>query len=91
MGHLTSKKNAVSFALLCSIALLGAGTVPAAADSVADSSATLPISSASDIVVDGVHQRVFISSRPTTVSSSLTSAVRQSAKSTPSPARRGWR
>jgi hypothetical protein len=52
----------VSFALLCSIALLGAGTVPAAADSVADSSATLPISSASDIVVDGVHQRVFISS-----------------------------
>lgn len=62
MSHLTGKRNAVSVALLCSIALLGAGTVPAAADSVADSSATLPIASASDIVVDDVHQHVFISS-----------------------------
>src|SRR5262249_40130657 len=62
MGHLTGKRNAVSFALFCSTALLGAGTVPAAADGVPDSSAPLPISSASDIVVDDAHQRVFISS-----------------------------
>ncbi|MGI5368546.1 YncE family protein [Streptomyces iakyrus] len=42
---------------LSSIALVGA----AAGAAVADSSAALPITSSGDIIVDGVHQRVFIS------------------------------
>lgn len=42
---------------LSSVALIGS----AAGAAVADSSAVLPITSSGDIIVDGVHQRVFIS------------------------------
>ncbi|MFF4547412.1 YncE family protein [Streptomyces sp. NPDC001406] len=42
---------------LSSVALIGSAAGPA----VADSSAALPITSSGDIIVDGVHQRVFIS------------------------------
>ncbi|MER5521962.1 Ig-like domain repeat protein [Streptomyces sp. NPDC002763] len=42
---------------LGSVALIGS----AAGSAVADSSAALPITSSGDIIVDGVHQRVFIS------------------------------
>ncbi|MFD8735667.1 YncE family protein [Streptomyces sp. NPDC059618] len=42
---------------LGSVALTGSAAVPA----VADSSAALPVSSSGDIIVDGVHKRVFIS------------------------------
>lgn len=42
---------------LSSVALIGSAAGPA----VADSSAELPITSSGDIVVDGVHRRVFIS------------------------------
>ncbi|NGO14134.1 hypothetical protein G5C60_42720 [Streptomyces sp. HC44] len=45
-------------ALLGSLSLLGAGSAPATA---ADTSTRLPVSSFRDIVVDGVHDRVFIS------------------------------
>ncbi|MEW1755631.1 Ig-like domain repeat protein [Streptomyces cyaneofuscatus] len=53
-----STATATAFAVLfSSIALVGGTASPAAADS----SASLPIKSSGDIVVDGVHKRVFIS------------------------------
>ncbi|MGW0880542.1 hypothetical protein [Streptomyces sp. NPDC002671] len=55
-GRLT-RRRALPVVLLSTVALLGAGNAPA----VADSSVPLPISSASDIVVDSVHQHLFIS------------------------------
>ncbi|MET8580359.1 Ig-like domain repeat protein [Streptomyces collinus] len=52
----TSAATALAVAL-GSVALIGSG----AGTAVADSSAALPISSSGDIIVDGVHRRVFIS------------------------------
>jgi hypothetical protein len=56
VGHLTGR-GALPLLVLSAVALLGTGIAPA----VADSSVSLPISSASDIVVDSVHQHLFIS------------------------------
>lgn len=56
VDHLT-RRGALPIVLLSAVALLGTGNAPA----VADSSASLPISSASDIVVDSTHQHLFIS------------------------------
>ncbi|TGZ03422.1 Ig-like domain repeat protein [Streptomyces rhizosphaericola] len=54
----TVTATATAFAVLfSSIVLVGGAASPAAADS----SASLPVKSSGDIVVDGVHQRVFIS------------------------------
>lgn len=50
--------TATAFAVLFSSVVLVGGTASPAA---ADSSASLPIKSSGDIVVDGVHKRVFIS------------------------------
>lgn len=50
--------TATAFAVLFSSVVLVGGTASQAA---ADSSASLPIKSSGDIVVDGVHKRVFIS------------------------------
>ncbi|MFD3973219.1 Ig-like domain repeat protein [Streptomyces cyaneofuscatus] len=50
--------TATAFAVLFSSVVLVGGTAGSAA---ADSSASLPIKSSGDIVVDGVHKRVFIS------------------------------
>ncbi|MEU3845344.1 Ig-like domain-containing protein [Streptomyces sp. NPDC028635] len=53
-----SLSAATALAVLCSSAALVAGTAGSAA---ADSSLLLPLKSAGDVVVDGVHQRIFIS------------------------------
>ncbi|MEV4875452.1 YncE family protein [Streptomyces cyaneofuscatus] len=54
----TATASATAFAVLfSSVVLVGGAASPAAADS----SVSLPIKSSGDIVVDGVHKRVFIS------------------------------
>ncbi|MGW5056192.1 YncE family protein [Streptomyces sp. NPDC004096] len=56
VGRMT-RRGALPTVLLSAVALVGTGNTPAAADS----GVSLPISSASDIVVDSVYQHLFIS------------------------------
>ncbi|MEU8348589.1 MULTISPECIES: YncE family protein [unclassified Streptomyces] len=56
--HIRQRLRRVGLALVAgTVALLGPGAAPAAADS----GAALPVGSHSDIVVDGVHRQVFVS------------------------------
>ncbi|MFJ9757640.1 YncE family protein [Streptomyces sp. NPDC101149] len=56
VGRMT-RRGTLPTVLLSAVALVGTGNTPA----VADSGVSLPISSASDIVVDSVYQHLFIS------------------------------
>jgi hypothetical protein len=57
MSSRLARRGTLPVVLLSAVALLGAGSAPAAAED----GVALPITSASDMVVDAVHQHVFIS------------------------------